>query len=111
MFNSIIRRFYLFIIFTTSVFSFPSLLLGISGPQTSQQIATSEKNKLCLTMIVKNESKIIERCLNSIKDIVDCISICDTGSTDNTKTVIEEFMKKHQIPGKVHEHQVEKFWA
>lgn len=70
-------------------------------PQHSVQ---QEKPKLCLTMIVKNESRIIERCLNSVKDIVDCISICDTGSTDNTVELIENFLKKNQIPGKVHSH-------
>ena len=64
----------------------------------------TKKVKICLTMIVKNESNVIERCLNSVKDIVDCISICDTGSTDNTVEIIEEFMKNNHIPGKVHEH-------
>jgi len=60
-------------------------------------------------MIVKNESKIIERCLDSVKGVVDCISICDTGSTDNTKEIIEQFLKKNQIPGKVHEHKWQNF--
>lgn len=60
-------------------------------------------------MIVKNESKIIERCLNKVKDIVDCISICDTGSTDNTKEIIEQFMQKNNIPGKVHQHKWKNF--
>ena len=70
----------------------------------------SVKNKkICLTMIVKNESHVIERCLNSVKDIVDCISICDTGSTDHTVEMIEQFMKKHQIPGKVHHHPWKNF--
>jgi glycosyltransferase involved in cell wall biosynthesis len=56
-------------------------------------------------MIVKNEGKIIQRCLDSVKDIVDCISICDTGSTDNTVQIIEQFMRENNLPGKVH-HQV-----
>ena len=42
---------------------------------------------LCLNMIVKNESRIIHRLLNSVKDIIDCFCICDTGSTDNTVAV------------------------
>jgi glycosyltransferase involved in cell wall biosynthesis len=65
--------------------------------------------KLCLTMIVKNESRIIERCLNSVKDVVDCISICDTGSTDNTVELIERFMQKNGIVGKVHHHSWKNF--
>lgn len=60
-------------------------------------------------MIVKNESAIIERCLNSVKDLVDCVSICDTGSTDNTVAIIKEFMEKHHLPGEVHLHQWQNF--
>ncbi len=60
-------------------------------------------------MIVKNESRIIERCLNSVKDVVDYISISDTGSTDNTVEIIENYMKKHNIPGKVHRHTWKNF--
>ncbi|MBC5997895.1 glycosyltransferase family 2 protein [Romboutsia hominis] len=35
-------------------------------------------------MIVKNEENVIDRCLNSVKNVVDEIIIVDTGSTDNT---------------------------
>ena len=52
-------------------------------------------------MIVKNESRIIHRLLNSVKDIIDCFCICDTGSTDNTVELIEQFGREHNIPGKV----------
>jgi glycosyltransferase involved in cell wall biosynthesis len=68
-----------------------------------------EKRYLCLTMIVKNESHIIERCLNSVKGIVDFISICDTGSTDNTVQIIEQFLLKNNIPGKIHHHDWKDF--
>ncbi len=44
-----------------------------------------------LCMIVKNEEKNIEKCLNSIKDLFDEIIIVDTGSTDNTKNIIEKY--------------------
>lgn len=71
-------------------------------------LAYSE-TKICLTMIVKNESKIIERCLNSVKDTIDCISICDTGSTDNTVQVIEDYMHKNKIPGKVYHDEWKNF--
>ncbi|NMD70461.1 glycosyltransferase [Bacillus sp. DNRA2] len=53
-------------------------------------------------MIVKNESKIIERCLNSAKGVIDCISICDTGSTDGTPEIIKNWCKDKKIPGTVH---------
>lgn len=38
-------------------------------------------------MIVKNESKVLARCLDSIRDLVDEIIIVDTGSTDDTKEI------------------------
>ena len=74
-----------------------------------QPAAAKTTKKICLSMIVKNESKIIERCLNSIKPVADCISICDTGSTDNTAEIIENFLKTNNIPGKVHHHPWKNF--
>jgi tetratricopeptide (TPR) repeat protein len=50
-------------------------------------------------MIVKNESKIIERLLDSVLSIIDSVCICDTGSSDNTIEIIENFMKKNTLPG------------
>lgn len=40
--------------------------------------------KLSLTMIIKNESRCIERCLKAIIPYVDMVVLCDTGSTDGT---------------------------
>ncbi|MCG8332870.1 MAG: glycosyltransferase family 2 protein, partial [Proteobacteria bacterium] len=40
-----------------------------------------------LCMIVKNEEKVLTRCLDSVKDLVDEIIIVDTGSTDKTKDI------------------------
>ena len=56
---------------------------------------------LCLNMIVKNESKIITRLLDSVVDIIDCYCICDTGSTDNTIQVIHDYFDKKNKPGKI----------
>lgn len=56
---------------------------------------------LCLNMIVKNESRIIERLLESVISIIDSYCICDTGSTDDTKERIERFMQTRGIPGEV----------
>ncbi len=49
---------------------------------------------ISLCMIVKNESVTIERCLSSIKNIVDEIIIVDTGSSDNTKNICRKFTDK-----------------
>lgn len=40
--------------------------------------------EISLCMIVKNESDVIKRCLESVKDVVDEMIVVDTGSTDNT---------------------------
>jgi glycosyltransferase involved in cell wall biosynthesis len=45
-------------------------------------------------MITKNEEKNLEKCLNSVKDIVDEIIIVDTGSTDKTKEIAKKFNAK-----------------
>ena len=58
-------------------------------------------NTICLNMIVKNESKIIERLLKSVLPIIDSYCICDTGSTDNTIEIIQTFFANHNIPGKI----------
>lgn len=60
-----------------------------------------ESPTLCLNMIVKNESKIITRLLQSVVSIIDSYCICDTGSTDETIPIIEAFFAKHKIPGKI----------
>lgn len=62
---------------------------------------TAQTPTLCLNMIVKNESRIICRLLDSVRDIIDYYCICDTGSTDNTVELIEEYGRKHNLPGKV----------
>jgi tetratricopeptide (TPR) repeat protein len=56
---------------------------------------------LCLNMIVKNESNIITRLFDSIYTVIDCYCICDTGSTDNTVSLITDYFKNKNIPGKV----------
>lgn len=42
---------------------------------------------ISLCMIVKNEEKVLARCLDSISDAVDEIIIVDTGSADSTKDI------------------------
>jgi hypothetical protein len=55
--------------------------------------------KLILLSMVKNESLIIERLLNSVKGRVDAIVICDTGSTDNTVEKVSNWFKANDISG------------
>lgn len=46
---------------------------------------------ISLCMIVKNEEKILRRCLDSVADLVDEIVIVDTGSNDGTKGIAAEY--------------------
>ena len=54
-------------------------------------------------MIVKNESKIIERLFDSVRPFIDSYCICDTGSTDDTIEKIRAYGELHKIPGKIME--------
>ena len=61
------------------------------------------KQTICLNMIVKNESHIIETTLVNILENVkiDYWVISDTGSTDNTVDIITSFFEKRNIPGEI----------
>jgi len=64
---------------------------------------------ITLVMIVKNESKVITRCFDSVKDYIDYWVICDTGSTDGTPKIIKKYFKKAKIPGELHNHKWKNF--
>lgn len=49
---------------------------------------------ISLCMIVKNESKVLDRCLSTISDMVEEIIIVDTGSNDNTKEIASKYTDK-----------------
>lgn len=49
---------------------------------------------ISLCMIVKNEEKILARCLDGIADLMDEIIIVDTGSTDRTKEIAAKYTDK-----------------
>lgn len=49
---------------------------------------------ISLCMIVKNEEKVLARCLDSIADLMDEIIIVDTGSSDNTKEIAKKYTDK-----------------
>jgi glycosyltransferase involved in cell wall biosynthesis len=49
---------------------------------------------ISLCMIVKNEEDHLQRCLDSIKDVVDEIIIVDTGSSDRTVEIAESYGAK-----------------
>lgn len=82
------------------IFFFYFLILS-SFSFCNQKELKKNKPTICLNMIVRNESKVISRCLESVKHIIDYYVIVDTGSTDSTKNVIQESLKN--IPGVIHD--------
>lgn len=58
-------------------------------------ITSREDNRMkpfiSLCMIVKNEEKVLERCLTSVAHLVDEVIIVDTGSEDSTKSVAADY--------------------
>lgn len=43
---------------------------------------------ICLSMIVRDESAVIRRCLRSVKPYIDAWVVSDTGSTDGTQNIV-----------------------
>lgn len=68
------------------------------------RLKIKKHNTICLAMIVKNESKVIVRCLKSVLPIIDYWIICDTGSTDGTQEIIKNFFKENDVKGELYEH-------
>jgi len=59
------------------------------------------KNNVCLTMIVRDESRVIERCLKSVIPYIDSWAITDTGSEDDTMEIIQRALQ--DVPGKLYQ--------
>ena len=71
----------------------------------------TEGPKLVLNMIVKNESRVMERMLKSVAPLIDYYVICDTGSTDDTPDIIRRFFAENfpRIQGHVISHPFRDF--
>lgn len=54
---------------------------------------------ICLSMIVKNEAAVIERCLTAILPYLDAWVVVDTGSTDGTQAMVRRLLAS--LPGEL----------
>ncbi len=61
--------------------------------------------RICLSMIVKNEAAVIERCLASVRPHVHAWAIADTGSSDGTQDLVRRAMAG--LPGEL----IERPWV
>lgn len=75
------------------------LFLALSFFFSSSLYSQEVKKTVCLNMIIKDETKVICRCLKSVLPLIDYWVIEDTGSTDGTQKMVKEFLK--DIPGEL----------
>jgi hypothetical protein len=68
----------------------------------TSRIAYRRRTGICLNMIVKNETPVLDRLFRSVRDFIDSYVIVDTGSTDGTMQFIERWMADAGIPGETH---------
>ena len=54
----------------------------------------NESSKISVCIIAKNEEKMLQQCLQSVKDIAYEIIVVDTGSTDKTVEIAKNFNAK-----------------
>jgi glycosyltransferase involved in cell wall biosynthesis len=78
----------------------PKPQIGLTSPKFEGPMPT-----IGLSIIVKNESRVIERMLNSVYPILDYYCVVDTGSTDGTQEIIRKFFEEKGIPGEVIDHE------
>lgn len=71
--------------------------------------AKEDPIRVIVLLMIKNESRIITRSINSTLSFADAICIEDTGSTDNTIEVIENHFKTITIPCKLSQHPWKNF--
>lgn len=64
---------------------------------------------LGLCMIVKNEAHCIEGALNSARELVDFVLVCDTGSEDGTQEVVRGWLARNQMDGELFEEKWRNF--
>ena len=72
-----------------------------------KSVQHSPHRPVCLTMVVNNESTTLERCLRSVIPLIDTYCICDVGSTDDTRDIIDRIMQEANVQGVIRQHHWE----
>ena len=74
---------------TSEVLEVPAVATVAVAAEVSRK---HTKNRIILNLMIKNESRIIVRCLEHALRHVDAISILDTGSTVDTVAICESYL-------------------
>ncbi|MHB9925668.1 glycosyltransferase family 2 protein [Clostridium botulinum] len=72
---------------------------NIESNEFIERLEESWENKVKLTFAIMtlNEERCIKRCIESVESIADEIIVIDTGSTDNTLNIINEFFPNIKV--------------
>src|SRR5258708_1474252 len=62
-------------------------------PYAPRGIMPVVMNKICLVMVLKEETAGLGRCLDSVKPLIDHWIICDVGCANGKRSVIEESLR------------------
>ena len=65
-------------------------MMSPEEPKEAERIGKAESTPtVCLVMIVRDEATILSRCLASVRPHIDAWVVCDTGSIDDTPSIVK----------------------
>ena len=82
---------------TDNIFSFKKV-----STQKNVNINQNKEPTICFATMCKNEEHCIRETLESVYKYIHYWVVCDTGSTDKTCEIIQDFFKEKNIPGELH---------
>lgn len=71
-----------------------ALLSVTAQPSTEHRALDAARPRLSVVMIMKNEERFLRDCLESVREVADEIVIVDTGSTDRSVEIAQEYGAK-----------------
>ena len=89
----------------------PGLFEWYKGDHNDSLVSFPVKGsrKIILTIMIKNEERIIKRCISNALNIADAICISDTGSTDGTIDLLKTYLPTLNIPAIYVQHEWQDF--